>query len=927
MNRSGLCGCCDGIEARTPAAIDNRPGLSRISYRAGTWGEFKGTMLDALSAQPQLARLKARGDDDFTIALADAFAVICDILTFYSERSANEHYLATATDVVSTRELGKLVGYKPAPGVAASTALAITIQAPPPPQPAPAGLTPAPQLVPRTIPLAAGLQAQSVPDPGEQPVTFETIAPIEARFSWNALRPRLSRPLSDSPANAAPSHLRLKGLIGSLAAGDWLLVFAANGASSRVNRVAAVSLESASQTTLVTFDGSGPDPDLVADPTAPGPALSGVIGEAAIRHSVKDYLWQDQTQLVADATRLQWSVTDLEDGINALNMPASMPQAFRLGVRASLFGHNAPLYASLPSYNPVGGGTVGSVLPDWDSPPMTVGDDPWGTVGRLSLDQAYPPLVQGAWVVAQAPGQDPIIRQIASVSTVSRGGFLLSGKATQLELEGFPAPVLLTGPLRRGREMIPRVRIARTALDELPIRTTSVLGSTDSYFLAEEPITTPISGTRILLDSAQLGLEPAQQVVVTGAAIDQSNRVFSELRSIASVALVDGRTCITLDRDLDHTYDAASLTINANVAPATHGATKSEILGSGSGALAYQRFALKQPPLTYVSAATPTGISSTLQVRVNGVLWRESPWLAGHGPLDRVYTTSIDELGNTVVQFGDGIENAARLPTGQNNVTATYRQGLGSAGNVRAGQITTLLTRPLGVQAVINPVAASGGGDPDSPASARRNVPIVTRAIDRIVTLEDTGDFARASAAIAKATAVWAWDGRQRVACVTVAGPAGASIDPSTDQFKNLLEAMRAASDGSFPIALCNYVPRTFTVGAKLTVDPDLDVDVVLDAARAALRAAFGFESRDLMQPVYLSEIYAVLQRARGVLAVSVNAFRLTGSETLIRLFLRRGSALPDALIANPPVLREGSLAGAQLLTLEPGLLPQVVHA
>jgi len=704
----------------------------------------------------------------------------------------------------------------------------------------------------------------------------------------------------------------------------------ADGSAPNLNRVATVVLENATQTTLITFDVAGPDPDLVSDPTAAPPALSGVPGDIAIRNSIKGFLWTDQTQLVADATQLQWSVRDLEAGINALNGTASATpnlQAFRMGVRASLFGHNAPLYASLPSYGAVGG-DLGTVLPNWDSPPVTVGSDPWGTGGVLSLDQVYSALVQGGWVVAGPPGATPLVKQITAVNTVSRSGFLLSGKVTQLQLQGFAAAAPIgRAPFSRSRAVAAEpFRLANTPLDDLPIRTTTVLGSTEAYLVAEEPVPVPISGSRITLASAQLGLEPGQLVVITGSALDQSSRTFSELRSIAAVSLVDGYTQIGLDRDLDHSYDPSSVTLNANVAPATHGESKSEILGSGSGAASYQRFVLKQPPLTYVSAATPTGTASTLEVRVNGVLWSESTWLAGHSPLDRVYMTSIDERGNTVVQFGDGAENGSRLPTGQNNITAKYRQGIGRAGNVRAGQITTLLTRPLGVQSVINPAAASGGGDPDSIGAAHRNVPFTTRALDRIVTLEDAGDFARSSAAVAKASAVWAWDGCRRVACVTVAGPDGAAIDPGTDQFGNLVKAMTAASDGSFRITLCSYVPRTFSLGATLTVDPTLDADAVVAAAKDALRGAFGFEARDFMQPVYRSELFAVLQSVPGVIAITIDSFRLSGN-SLLPLLLHRPRYQPDQLVAEPPALRDGALIGAQLLTLELGLLPSVVHA
>jgi hypothetical protein len=873
------------------------------------WAQFKASMLDTISAQASLVRLKSRSDDDFTIALLDSFAVVCDILTFYSERGANEHYLRTATDVVSLRELAKLVGYKPAPGVAASVPLAITVQSPPPALPAPPGSpgqTPAPQLVPPIIAVPPGLQAQSVPNPGEQPVTFETVAPIEARWGWNALLPRITRPLAADTANRAPSHLRLVGLIGSLSVGDWLLVVvnrAGQTPAAGANRIASVALDNGTQTTLVTFEGGNPDPVVAADPSASPPALSGTPGDAAIAAAIKGFLWSDQTQLVANATKLQWPLLQLEQNLNALNagpLAAAMPavQAFKLGVRTAVFGHNAPLYATLPVYTGLGG-PINTLLQNWDSPPATIGSDDEKDPARLSLDQTYPALVVGGWVVALSP--TPLFMKIASSRELSRTGYMLSAKVTQLELQADTATL--------------------TALGALPIRTTAILGSTDQYSVAEEPLRRPISGTAITLATAQLGLVPGQQVVITGAALDQSGRSVSEVRTIAAVALVDGYTKISLDLDLAHEYDPASVTINANVAPATHGATKSEILGSGDGAATYQQFALKQPPLTYVSAATPSGVASTLQVRVNGVQWQEAPWLASEGPTQPVYMTFIDEHGNAIVQFGDGVENGARLPSGQNNVTATYRQGIGSAGNVEAGQITTLLTRPLGVQGVINPVAASGGGDPETIDAARRNVPTTTRALDRIVALEDVGDFARASASIAKAEVVWAWDGRRHVACVTVAAPGGAAVDPTSAQYRNLIKAMLAASDGTFPIVLCSYVPRTFTLGATLTVDPSLDADAVVAAAKDALRAAFGFDARGFMQPVFPSEIFAVLQAVPGVIAATIDTFRLSDASAA------DPTLPPNPLAADPPVLVGGTLVGAQLLTLEPGLLPGVVHA
>src|SRR5262245_48819738 len=86
------CGCCEGVEYETPAQIDNRPGLSAVSYRIGTHQTFKASMIAGLSdpGVPDLRKLKTRQEDDFTIAVFDAWAITADVLAWYQERIANE---------------------------------------------------------------------------------------------------------------------------------------------------------------------------------------------------------------------------------------------------------------------------------------------------------------------------------------------------------------------------------------------------------------------------------------------------------------------------------------------------------------------------------------------------------------------------------------------------------------------------------------------------------------------------------------------------------------------------------------------------------------------------------------------------------------------------------------------------------------------
>jgi hypothetical protein len=127
----GCCACLAGAGQHPP--IFNRPGLSAIRYRIGTYGTFLDAMIRRLTVSFEnggpysLHRLTTRETDDPSIALLDAWACLGDILTFYQERIANESYLGTATERRSILELGRLVGYTLKPGVAASAYLAYTL--------------------------------------------------------------------------------------------------------------------------------------------------------------------------------------------------------------------------------------------------------------------------------------------------------------------------------------------------------------------------------------------------------------------------------------------------------------------------------------------------------------------------------------------------------------------------------------------------------------------------------------------------------------------------------------------------------------------------------------------------------------------------------------------------------------------------------
>src|SRR6185312_12234730 len=230
-------------------------------------------------------------------------------------------------------------------------------------------------------------------------------------------------------------------------------------------------------------------------------------------------------------------------------------------------------------------------------------------------------------------------------------------------------------------------------------------------------LTDAIDTQTIPLDGLYKELTSGRWVILSGerADIDQVSGV-----TVAELQMISGlshgfdpdlpgdtvHTTLVLATPLAYSYRRDTLKIYGNVVKATHGATRREILGSGDGSQVFQSFVLKQPPVTFVAAPTAEGAASTLRVFVDNVEWHESESLAFLDAKSHGFVTQTDDDANTTVLFGDG-QNGSRLPSGVQNVMAVYRSGIGAGGNVDAGQITTLQSRPLGVTAVINPLRAS----------------------------------------------------------------------------------------------------------------------------------------------------------------------------------------------------------------------------
>jgi predicted phage baseplate assembly protein len=380
-------------------------------------------------------------------------------------------------------------------------------------------------------------------------------------------------------------------------------------------------------------------------------------------------------------------------------------------------------------------------------------------------------------------------------------------------------------------------------------------------------------------------LQPGQPLMLTGELENLPGVMRSEVVFLDEAIHSGGLTQLTFKAGLQNAYLRKTITLSANVVAATHGETVKEIIGSGEGTRANQRFKLKRPPLTHTSAATASGTLSSLEIRVNGIRWDQAQRLYGLTPQDERYLVQQDDDGTSYVIFGDG-ERAARLPTGAENVVAIYRSGAGSEGMLAAQKLTLLQSRPLGVRGVTNPLPSSGAADPENRDDAKVNAPLTVLTLDRIVSVQDFEDFARAFAGIGKARACRLWDGNRQIVHLTVAGaaaiapvdedeiaPAIASyvVEPGSVLFQNLEVAMAQACDPAHRFVVRPYTPLFFNVTARVLVNPRYLQSTVFAAVESALKAAFAFERRGFSQPVTVAEVITTIQQVEGVIAVDLN--------------------------------------------------------
>jgi hypothetical protein len=861
----------------------------RVAIRATSFARMRAALLSPPKDTPKLSGFDPDAKRDPALALLDAWATVVDVLSFYQERIANEGFIRTAIERRSVVELARLVGQRPRPGVAADTYLAYTVEK---------GHD--------AVEIQAGAQAQSVPKPGEEPQTFETTTALIASARWNRLLPLMSRPTEYAPADIKEVECDVKGIISAVRPGRPVLTW--TSAKSYLLRTI-IDVEprpSLGQTRLRLSAPLGPLPPKTAPPTdlSHEPLPQKLIGwfEKEFRVA-KDWLVNEERLSEAFIRRLIHLHPHRKDEIHAAVAAAGEPPATPdsnedgkgihiFPLMAGLFGSAAAEFARPKLVKP-------HDLPP-DPVPHELASEDIDGFGRdvICLDNVYDIPVRSP-IVILGPSGKPFVGRVKATRLVHRANYDLVARVTELTLE------LLDGG---------NFRNTMVNSDFAGLRETVVYAAPLQVNLADALDTSPIGGAEIHVASANIGLEKGRTIIISGTKLvkgtDATVPNCAEVATVAraTVAYPPAHSVLELEKSLVETYDPDSVVILGNVVPATHGQTVRQTLGSGDGS-ASQSFLLRQGPLVYVSAGTETGSESSLVVRVDGVRWHEADDSSeAPAPAARAYIVEQDETGAHKVVFGDRAAGA-RVSSGVDNVTAVYRIGKGSAGNVSAAQISLPITRPLGVTAVTNPLPATGGANPESRELIRRNAPRSTTLFDRLVSESDYEHFAAAFAGVAKAKSRWLNLPGGRRLCLTVSGVPEAPLDPAGELFANLAASFHRRGDPRLPVQLVEHRVAPLQLTAAVMIDPDYLWEQVEPAVRAAVFSAFGFPARDLGAPFELSPLVACIQRVKGVVAVDVRRFGAFRPQSP-----PPGAEVPPSIDAEPMFVEDGRLFGYEVL-------------
>jgi predicted phage baseplate assembly protein len=824
--------CCPCDDFESPGKPEIAAGLPALPRQLAGFVEYRLAMLRDIPLHPALSQWRARAGADLGIMLLEMWAYALDILAFYDERIANETYLRTAVLRPSLRKLVELIGYQPRPALAASVVLGAIADGN------------------RIVKLPPGTGFRSDAFDGEPPQVFET----EVEHTIHRLKNQWTL-----------------GPVREETVSDRLLLEAGTARVTRDQIVVFV---------WPVFQTGGTPGVARGFRLGERPSLKPEAGKVVAAKKVEARDGQSYVELTVEpALRINPKVrlADVQTLSPTLSAALTAVIAGRASFQTSAqFGQaidptrKAAQLAGAAFRTSTQSGVVQSGVG------ITNGSQNSGQSSIIQLDAVYRQIQQGDRILISSGSDFRLFEVEAARETDVTVSGQVTVQVTELTLSpALPSEWQSQSALRSLTvhfNLAPVGRLTRVAKTEL---------SSDDFALPGLPIeglVEPIPES-IHKPSSLLLRDAVDNGVFAGGTVDINESG-------------EGRVSLAANTPPFTPGLRTPVTVYGNPVRATRGESVfDEVLGSGDASQSFQSFALGNKPLTYINdLAAPNGRRSALEVRVNAIKWREAPSFFGVGPDDEVYIVRQNDEGESVVTFGDGI-TGARLPTGVDNITATYRFGAGAA-KPPAGAISQLARPVEGLRRVVNPVAAGGGADADQPKDIRKNAPNSALILGRAVSTADFEALAREFGGVINAHVEWAWDESRQRAVVMVW-----FISDGGDIAKELRAFLIGQADPNTPLVAVQAQARPSQLVIDLEIDPRFKREIVGRQVRDALTnpdtGILALQNIQIGRPLFRSRIFDIalsVEGARSIRAMTVDGqpapFAITVEQGRYRNFL-----------------------------------------
>ncbi|MCU0541831.1 MAG: hypothetical protein MUE44_06520 [Oscillatoriaceae cyanobacterium Prado104] len=845
-----------------PKQVKNRPGLDRISYRIGTYSDFREFMLRMLDREPVLAAWTHRESDDSGIALLESAAILGDILTFYQELYANEAYLRTAQWRESVADLVRLLGYHLSPGIGGKATFAFGVK----------GTNPV--VIPAGFSVKAQLAAL------EKPVDFETVSEFVAEPALSQFwlyRPFIYPNIKTGVRSFAIATSLLEKQQLKLNKGDRLMLVA-DPTNPQTARQIAVIAETRQHLDLteIAIEGSWQGENLntnriYAFKLGRSFRYFGYNAPPTVTVVKNDKVVQKSVSFVA---KLESLTRFFQGGIANLEKVQKVTASEVSSNKSELFTATRSTSSALASF-------AQKLVTQTPEKPHYV---PPLAAQSFPLDRAVADISTGAiLLVSLQLSKDNsglgttyfFERKITNVFAATASLGALTGGTTVVQLDRSVASI------DRSYTDIRTVEFHEVIGEQLAF--TSVrqpdlnADSSHLYFYGDGKTYQKLNGRSIQLVKGKL----AEQVTV---GIENHSQYDITLYPITLNPKLQKFTLDDFPLDKQPT-----VVVHGNLVAANQGKTEpSAVLGNGDSRQIFQTFKLPKSPLTYFNSnsETPPEIPE-LEIYVNDRLWQRVQSLFNRQPKEEIYIVREDGNGDSWVQFGDG-KTGARLPSGLNNVVAKYRTGIGAFGAIKTD--TTVQGGKLDrLDKIWLPGIATGGEQPETGDNAKEAAPGKIQSLGRLVSLKDFESETLAISGVAKVAASWELVDNIPTLLLTVLMERGREQEIA--EIRQILNTYnRCRGPQRFPIYVRPGKLHYVYLDIALGINPTFRESIVTKAVKVALGimgdegngidgsgGLFGIRQRQFGQPEYATRIAGIIQNIEGVMWVKVNSFAALG--------------------------------------------------